>query len=148
MATITNSRRLAAILVLAVLLPATVIAACSNDNSNPVPPVYNVGDSAPPPTADSGQGSDAGQSGDSGQGPTPDATPSTDGPAPIPDAQPTQKDGAPVTDASVCTTDAGCWACTPITPPEFLNQCTGSQCSPFDNYQRLPSYDGGLPPLN
>jgi hypothetical protein len=65
-----------------------------------------------------------------------------------PDAPLTQLDGALVTDASVCTTDAGCWSCTPQIPSEFLNQCTASQCTPFVNAQRLPNYDGGLPPLN
>jgi hypothetical protein len=29
-----------------------------------------------------------------------------------------------------------------------LNQCTSAACTPFNNFQRLPDYDGSLPPLN
>jgi hypothetical protein len=58
--------------------------------------------------------------------------------------------GHVVADAGVnCYGDGGCWSCTPQTQPEFLNQCTGSQCSGFDNAARLQGLypDGGLPPL-
>jgi hypothetical protein len=53
-----------------------------------------------------------------------------------------------VVDSAVCaTTDGGCYKCAPTTNLEFLNQCTTSTCSPFNDFQRLPNYDGGLPPL-
>jgi hypothetical protein len=132
-----SSRTVVASVLVALFAPIALVVACSNDNANPqpAPPVYQVEDSGPStaPSADSGQ--DAAASSD-------DASP------PNADAQPTQLDGAPVQDAASCTAEAGCWSCTPLTPPEFLNQCTGSQCSPFVNAQRLPNYDGGLPPLN
>jgi hypothetical protein len=67
------------------------------------------------------------------------------------DAGPVFSDAGPVSvDAGVsCTGDGGCWSCAPVTQPEFLNQCTGSQCSGFDNASRLQGLypDGGLPPL-
>src|SRR6478735_4876488 len=47
-----------------------------------------------------------------------------------------------------CVGTNGCYACEPKQLVEFLNQCSGSQCAPFDNSTRLPLYDGGaLPPL-
>jgi hypothetical protein len=127
---------------LSVSAACTALAACSSDASNPQP-VYNVthdgGDAArgvdsstpkgdgstPPPVGDGGSGIDATQS---------DATTSDSG------------FDAPHVDAASCSTDGGCWSCTPATTPEFLNQCTSSQCVPFDNH-RLPNFDGGLPPL-
>jgi hypothetical protein len=137
MATTMSSRRVAAFVLGALLSAGVLVVACSSNDANPQPttPVYTVNDSGASTTPAS----------DSGQGTTP---PSDDASVPGADAQPTQLDGAPVLDAAICTTDAGCWSCTLVTPPEFLNQCTASQCSPFVNAQRLPDYDGGLPPLN
>lgn len=42
----------------------------------------------------------------------------------------------------------GCWACTPVTNQQFLNQCSSSVCTPFDR-ARLTALllDGGLPRL-
>jgi hypothetical protein len=138
MATMTSRRGWVFALAVAFFAPAALIGACSDDNSNPTPtpPVYQVGNdsgSNPTPTPDSGNGN-----------PPPDDS----GPQGNPDAPLTQLDGALVGDAAVCTTDAGCWSCTPVTSGEFLNQCTASHCSPFVNALRLPNYDGGLPPLN
>ncbi len=130
------SRRWLAAVALIVLAPGAIVIACSSNNANPQPgTVYQVDDAGgtqPPQGEDSGPGYV--QPDDSGFG--------------NPDAPLTQLDGALVSDASVCTTDADCWSCTPQTPPEFLNQCTASQCTPFVNAQRLPNYDGGLPPLH
>ena len=52
------------------------------------------------------------------------------------------------TDTTGCTGDGGCWACAPTTDLQYLNHCTGSSCSHFDNTRatRLQP-DGGLPPL-
>ena len=136
---ITTLRNQAIAVALALLAPAAAVGACSSDNSNPQPgtPVYQVGDEAGPTTTsgdDSGTG--AFKPDDSGAG------------GGNPDAPLTLLDGALVADASVCAKDGGCWSCSPLTTAEFLNQCTASQCTPFPNAQRLPSYDGGLPPLN
>jgi hypothetical protein len=141
-----KSFRVGAVLIATLLVPGALVAACSSDNSNPIPPVYTL-DSGP--TVDTGTSSqtDSSTGADSSQ-PNEDAPSSADASA---DTTPvaTQQDGAPIQpeDAAACTTDAGCWSCTPTSPPEFLNQCTSSQCSPFDNASRLPDYDGGLPPL-
>jgi hypothetical protein len=146
MATKKSFRRVGAALISMLLAPGAFVAACSNDNSNPVPPVYTLDsgtvDTGTPSTqGDSSTGADSSQ-------PNDDGSSSADSNA---DTNPiaTQPDGAPIQpeDAATCTTDAGCWSCTPTSTPEFLNQCTSSQCSPFDNAQRLPNYDGGLPPL-
>lgn len=40
-------------------------------------------------------------------------------------------------DPTTCTTDAGCWSCPPVTKDQFLNHCTNSECSSFDNEARL-----------
>lgn len=120
--------RWSAVLVPAVLGAAAVVAACSSNNSsNPQPPVYSVeGGAGQDASADVQQQQD-GSSQDAG----------SEG----------QAEAAPPEDAAACTADSGCWSCTPQTPAEFLNQCTSSQCSPFVNAQRLPDYDGSLPPL-
>ena len=137
MATNTMSRGWAVVLVSSLLTAGGLVAACSS-NSNPQPaPVYQVGNDS---------GTDGGVDGtttpgDSGPGSDAAETGQDDGPQDgqvLPDAP---------EDAVACTTDAGCWSCLPTTTPEFLNQCTTSQCSPFVNTQRLPDYDGSLPPL-
>jgi hypothetical protein len=49
-----------------------------------------------------------------------------------------------------CFGDGGCFACPPRTNDQFLNRCSGSQCSKFDDKTRIPSsvWDGGaLPPV-
>lgn len=47
-----------------------------------------------------------------------------------------------------CRSSSGCFSCAPSGTIEFLNACTNSECSPFDNRilrHLLP--DGALPPL-
>lgn len=120
--------RWSAALVPAVLGAAAVVAACSgNNSSNPQPPVYSVEGGAGQDASVDVQQQQDGSSQDAG----------SEG----------QAEAAPPEDAAACTADSGCWSCTPQTPTEFLNQCTSSQCSPFVNAQRLPDYDGSLPPL-
>jgi hypothetical protein len=118
-----------------------LVAACSNSNANPAP-VYQVGNEG---GADGTTGTTDG--GTDGTAPSGDAAP--DAPQSEPDGD--LQDGEVVPDAPqdalTCTTDAGCWTCLPTTTSQFLNQCTTSQCSPFVNTQRLPDYDGSLPPL-
>jgi hypothetical protein len=144
MATTTTFRRWGAVLVSALLVPGALVAACSNSNDNPTPPpnVYTI-----PDTGTSAQSNDSGtgvQQGTDGSGGN-----SEDSPVAV-DSAPTLKDGAPVQDAASCESDGGCWSCSPVTTPQFLNQCSSSQCSPFSN-SVLPGYDGSaasLPPLN
>jgi hypothetical protein len=138
MATLHSLRRTSAVLAAILLVPAAVIAACSSNNSNPSPGngnTYNV-----PETGSQQQGSD-----DSGPGSQ--KSDDAGGGSPV-DAPLTQKDGALVTDAASCETDSGCWACSPTTPSQFLNQCTGSTCFPFPASSFPAGYDGSLPPLN
>jgi hypothetical protein len=137
MGTLAKSRRTAAIVVSALLLPGVLVAAaCSSNNSNPQPtPVYQVGneggtDASADVTTPPG---DSSAGGDSQQG--------------EPDGELQDGELVPDQDAAACTTDAGCWSCVPTNTNQFLNQCTTSQCSPFNNALRLPDYDGGLPPL-
>jgi hypothetical protein len=140
--------RIAGALLLPIAITTTALAvSCSSGNSNPQPqvPVYTTdsgsdGGSAVQPEAgggtETGSGADTGGGGEGGGG-TPDA--SNDGPT---------FDALPDVDAAACTSDAGCWSCPPSSTSQFLNQCTNSTCSPFDNGSRVPSYDGGaLPPL-
>jgi hypothetical protein len=54
------------------------------------------------------------------------------------------------TDTAGCVGDGGCFACKPTSSEQFLNHCSGSSCSPFDNAVRIPAatWDGGkLPPV-
>ncbi len=120
--------RLLAALTFASVLAGTLVVACGSDDSNPSPttPVYTVDGSTTPgtdssvtPQPDGGDGSTTADS-----GPIADTGPLAD------------------VDAAGCTQDSGCWSCTPGTEPEFLNQCTASHCTPFDN-ARVPNYDGG-----
>jgi len=141
-------RFVALALISAVVVPGAFMAACSSDNgSNPVPtvPTYTV--DASPPDATTPQGDDSSTGGDDGSSAT--------------DAKEEPRVLIPE-DAQACTlarlpapgsvaTDAGCWNCLPQTDREFLNQCaaTGVTCAPFDNFGRLPGYDGGaLPSYN
>jgi len=141
MATTTTIRRWGAVLLTTVLTPVALIAACSNSNDNPVPPpTYTLSDTGAPPATDSGA---PGNGNDSSTVTQDSSTGSEDAPV---DAPLTTKDGALVQDAATCVGDAGCWLCTPVTTPDFLNQCTSSQCLPFSN-SILPGYDGSLPPL-
>jgi hypothetical protein len=129
-----RSLRLLGALTVSSLLAGTFVVACGSDDSNPSPtsPVYTIDgstgtqqDSSLPPSSD-------------GSAPTGDSsTPVGDSSTPITDTGP-----QPDVDAAACTQDGGCWSCTPTSVPEFLNQCTGSQCTPFDN-SRVPNYDGG-----
>ena len=50
--------------------------------------------------------------------------------------------------AANCDGPNGCYSCPPKTGSQFLNACTSTQCSPFDNGKRLPLYNNGnLPPI-
>jgi hypothetical protein len=129
------------------------VGACSSSNSNPAP-VYDLGNDGGDATKGTGPGTDASRDGKADGlahndvATPPDGQPPTDG-APPADAliDVSIVDGHTV-DAAICATDGSCYKCTPTTNAEFLNQCTTSACAPFDNAQRLPNYDGGLPPLN
>ncbi|HTB71705.1 MAG TPA: hypothetical protein VK762_00615 [Polyangiaceae bacterium] len=133
-------------LISAVVVPGAFVAACSSDdnNSNPVPPVPTYVIEAGSPDATTPQGDDSSTGGD-------DTADAKEEPRVIipEDAQACTLQRLPAP-GSVAT-DAGCWNCAPQTDPEFLNQCagTGVTCAPFDNFARLPGYDGGgLPSFN
>jgi hypothetical protein len=142
-------------LVAAFTFAPLLYAACSTNSSNPTPtPIYTIhadgGDATARKDGSSTAHADAGI-----DGTTPPSRHDGGFDAPPPDVL--HLDGstdvipadASHPDSSIpCETDAGCWSCLPTTGPQFLNQCTASQCSPFDNFQRLPNYDGSLPPLN
>src|SRR5580693_1534713 len=128
-------------LIATVVVPGAFVAACSGDdnNSNPVPPVPTYGvDASPLSDATIPQGDDSSTGGD-------DTADAKEEPRVIipEDAQACTLQRLPAP-GSVAT-DAGCWNCAPQTDPEFLNQCagTGVTCAPFDNFARLPGYDGG-----
>ena len=40
-----------------------------------------------------------------------------------------------------------CYPCAPTTNEQFLNQCSDAECSPFDNAERIPGFNGTLPNL-
>ncbi len=146
MATNTTMRRWGVVLFTTVLTPVALIAACSNSNDNPTPPVtYTLPDTGTPDTSTTTQDSGAPSTGnDSSTITQTDSASNADAPV---DAPLTTKDGALVQDSATCVGDGGCWGCTPVSTPDFLNQCTSSQCLPFSN-SILPGYDGSLPPLH
>ena len=147
MASFKKKHVLALSLLSAVVLPGALMAACSGDDNgaNPVPivPTYVIEASAPDSTT---PGDDSSTPGDDAS--EPDAK--ADARVIIPeDAQACTLSRLPAPGSAA--TDAGCWNCIPQTNPEFLNQCagTGVTCVPFDNFARLPGYDGGaLPSYN
>jgi hypothetical protein len=158
MSTLPKNHGVCFTLLAASTMSLAFLSACSSDSSNPLP-VYNL---------DAAYTGDAGHKTDSSVHHSTDGsidgkkdvatsvdgrTTPVDGPLPTDGAPPADAlidvhilDGAFV-DASVCGADGGCYKCTPTTNVEFLNQCTASSCTPFDNAARLPNYDGGLPPL-
>lgn len=58
-------------------------------------------------------------------------------------------DVSDVVSSEACYTDDGCYDCIPIDEITYLNACSDSACTPFDNRTRLPllNGDGTLPPL-
>ena len=40
-----------------------------------------------------------------------------------------------------------CYPCAPTTIEQYLNQCSDAECAPFDNFDRIPGFDGTLPEL-
>jgi hypothetical protein len=124
--------RIAVAAVATTFLSTAALVACGSSDDNPAPgtPVFTL-DGGGTPTPDASVSPDGSGGNDSGI--TPDTGIIADT-GPLPDV-----------DAAACTRDSGCWSCTPESVPQFLNQCTGSQCTPFDNVGRVPGYDGGLP---
>jgi hypothetical protein len=146
MASLKKRHILALSLLSAVVVPGTFVTACSNDdNANPVPPVPTYVVEASTPDSTTNQGDDSSSPGDDAS--ETDAKPDR---VIIPeDAQACTLSRLPAPGSA--PTDAGCWNCIPQTNTEFLNQCAGNgiTCVPFDNFARLPGYDGGaLPSYN
>jgi hypothetical protein len=155
-----NRRHAAALAIVTTsLLSWALLGACSSSNSNPQPIVYNLdaaldGNLTHKPDSSTHTSTDGSPDGKRDVALSKDVvTPPADVGLPTDGALPADAlvdvhilDGSYV-DASVCGSDGGCYKCTPTTNDEFLNQCTASACTPFDNTTRLPNYDGGLPPL-
>lgn len=109
------------LLVAVVLATPFVAVACDSTNDNPKPPTFTTSASS----SSSGQGGAGGAGGNGGE------------------AGAAGAGGSPN-----CAGPNGCYACPPKETDQYLNACTDSQCSPFDNVTRLPLYNGGnLPPL-
>lgn len=121
-----RSHRRAALFAILVSAGATAFVACSSE-SNPTPPDTTFTTSASTTTSATGTGG-------AGGGSTSSSSATGTGGA----------GGAP----PECNGPNGCYACPPKTGNQFLNACTSSQCSPFDDVARLPLYNGGnLPPI-
>ena len=133
-----RSHRRAALFASALFAIAGTIAACSSD-SNPKPPDNNFttssGTSASGTGGAGGAGASVSASASSGSSTSSSAASGTGGGG---------TGGAPPN----CDGPNGCYSCPPKTGNQFLNACTNSQCSPFDNVARLPLYNNGnLPPI-
>jgi hypothetical protein len=127
-----TSLRVAGAILLPLAAVTALVASCSNnDNPQPQVPIYTTDSGGAVDTGGAPPDAGAGNDGESSEGSSQDA--------PVVDA-------AIDVDAAACTTDAGCWSCTPSTASQFLNQCTTSTCSPFANGTRIPGYDGGALP--
>jgi hypothetical protein len=124
------------------------VASCSsNDSSNPAPPVNSFTTSSS--TGNGGATSSASTS--TSTAPSGGGGGTTATTASASSGSGGGSGGAGGQPACALTSDAGpvgCYACAPKTEPQFLNQCTGSQCSHYDNVANLPLYNGGnLPAL-
>jgi hypothetical protein len=155
-----SRRSLASSAAILALSGAVAFAACSSNDDNPTPtPTFTSGSGGAGGSAGGGSGGDQGTGGDGTGGSTGGSAGGggtagsggaagsaggvSDGGAGGP------KDAAPDINPALCTSDAGCWSCPPLKPEDFLNHCTASQCSHFDDSTRLPPQyrDGGLPPF-
>ena len=124
-----RSRRRAALFAGALFVVAGVIAACSSE-SNPKPPDNEfTTSSGTTSTSASGTGGAGGGATASSGSSTSTATGTGGG----------GTGGVPPN----CDGPSGCYSCPPKTGNQFLNACTNSQCSPFDNVARLPLYNNG-----
>ncbi|MEO7109780.1 MAG: hypothetical protein ABI183_05040 [Polyangiaceae bacterium] len=56
----------------------------------------------------------------------------------------TPGDGSPFS-ADCGVTPGQCYPCTPTNNDQLQNACTTSNCVPFDDFARIPGFDGGLP---
>lgn len=115
------------------------IAACSSE-SNPKPPDNNFTTSSGSTSATSSASGTGGAGGGSTSTSSGSSTSSTSATG----TGGGGTGGAPPN----CNGPNDCYSCPPKTGNQFLNACTGSQCSPFDNVARLPLYNNGnLPPI-
>lgn len=148
-------------LVAALLTLGALAVACSDDNDNAEPgsPTFNTstGGSAGSGGSTAGSGGSVAGSGGStaGSGGSPagaggstagsgGSTAGSGGSTAGSGGSAAGSGGA----AGSCDGANGCYACTPVTLEQHLNQCTDSQCVPFDNAARLPLFNGGnLPPI-
>jgi hypothetical protein len=128
-----RSTRRAALFAGVILTIGAAIAACSSD-SNPAPPNNFTTSSGASSTASSSASGTGGS--DSTSTTTTTGTTSATGTG---GAGGGGTGGAPPN----CDGPNGCYSCPPKTGDQFLNACTGSQCSPFDNVARLPLYNNG-----
>ena len=158
--------RLRAPFVLSLTLGAVGAIACSNDNSGPTnqPPPIGGGDSSTggkPGGAGGSANKDGGAGGATDAGGAP-GTGGSDGGSPPPGSGGAPSaggqggaaggdSGAPECDPSKTGSNPkGCYPCAPTKNDQFLNHCTSSDCSPFDNPGRLgaDNWNGGkLKPL-
>jgi hypothetical protein len=149
MRTQTGSRGLRAALLGALALASFELGAlaCSSSNDNPTPPNNSFttgsttggggagGKASTTTTATTATTGGGGQGGQGGAGPGGGGHGGSGG---------TGGTGGQVD----CNGPNNCYKCPPVAELQFLNQCTASQCSPFDNAARLPLYNNGnLPPL-
>jgi hypothetical protein len=132
-----RSTRRAAIVAGVIVTIGAAIAACSSD-SNPAPPNDFTTSSG------SGAGSTASSSasGTGGSESTSTTTTTTTGTS---TSTTTSGAGGGGTGGAPpnCDGPNGCYSCAPKTGNQFLDACTTSQCSPFDNVARLPLYNNG-----
>jgi hypothetical protein len=106
---------------------SSAFVACSSSSTDPQPPNNTFKTDSGNPTTDTSTTDSGNADGDETSAPV-DTGP--------PDA--------------ACFDDGGCFKCKPATDDQFLNRCTSSACSPFDDKTRIPSstWDGGkLPPV-
>jgi hypothetical protein len=124
-------------------------AACSSSDDNAQPTVINVNDSGATTAGSTGSTGDGGTADGGSTGTTAGSTGSTAGSAEAgaPDvvSDVVTERGPGVLDAASCSSDAGC-VCILQSANDYLNQCTSSQCAPFDNEARLPLYNHGALP--
>lgn len=134
--------------------------ACSKDDDGDKPPVLGSGGSSAGAVGKggtAGKGGAVGSGGASANGGTAQGGDAPEGGAPVSEGgRATGKGGGPGQDPNNQGGEGGvppvggdCFAKPKTTPDnlQFLNRCTDSRCSPFDNSARIPGFDGTLPPL-
>ena len=134
-------------LVLVSLGASLAIPACSDDEpSTDDAPTVTGGNGGNAGTGKGGSSGSSGKGGKGGSGGTSGSSSNEGGTGDVGNEGGSGGTGNAGNEGGTGNTGSDCVE-DPQTNDEFLNRCTDSKCSPFDNAARIPGFTGELPPL-